>query len=149
LAAAASPGKLVSDILKDAGLHMFADLEEAIWRGTPPLTRQTCPLGSSRCLLVGDAAGYVEPFTGEGIGWALRSAVMACSLLTNGLDVWDAGLPDRWRKLHDRTFSRHQRHCRRIIQLLRSKTIRNVVLWSLRRAPYLAGPLVRRLNHLR
>jgi menaquinone-9 beta-reductase len=149
LAAAGSAGKLVSNILSDSGLPMFADLGAASWRGTPLLTRQTEPLGSNRCLIVGDAARYVEPFTGEGIGWAMQSAVLACALMTKGLDEWDAGLPDRWRKLHDQTFSRHQRQCRLIVRLMRSKTIRSVALWSLRRAPNLARPIVRQLDHLR
>jgi flavin-dependent dehydrogenase len=148
LGAVTSPGKLVSVILNNAGLPVPAGLEEAEWRGTPPLTRQTRPLGSHRCLLVGDAAGYVEPFTGEGIGWALQSAVLACTLLAEELGVWDADLPVRWKKLHDRAFGRHQRNCRRIVQLLRNKTVRTLVLWSLRRAPSLARPVVRRLDQL-
>ncbi|HEX2476943.1 MAG TPA: FAD-dependent monooxygenase [Lacipirellulaceae bacterium] len=148
LCAALSPGKLVSGILSNGGLPVPANLDEADWRGTPPLTRQTRPLGSHRCLLVGDAAGYVEPFTGEGIGWALQSAVLACSLLTTQRDEWDVELPGQWKKLHNRAFGRHQRNCRRIVQLLRNKTVRTVVLWSLRQAPILARPVVRRLDHL-
>jgi flavin-dependent dehydrogenase len=148
LSAAASPGKLVAEILTNAGLPLPANLDAAEWRGTPPLTRQTRPLGAERCLLIGDAASYVEPFTGEGIGWALQSAVLACSLLTNRFDAWDPELPARWKRLHDRAFGRHQRDCRRIVQLLRNKTVRTVVLWSLRRAPILARPVVRRLDHL-
>jgi flavin-dependent dehydrogenase len=97
---------------------------------------------------VGDAAGYVEPFTGEGIGWALRSAVLASSLLADGVDAWDASLEDRWTKLHDRTIRGHQRHCWWTIRLLRCKTIRNAVLWGLRRAPYLARPVIQRLDHV-
>jgi menaquinone-9 beta-reductase len=149
LRADTSPGKLISSILNHAGLPLPGDLDRVLWRGTPPLTRKTYPLGSNRCLLVGDAAGYVEPFTGEGIGWSLMSAVLACSLLANGLEVWDDRLPDRWKKMHDRAFGRHQRNCRRIVQLLRSKTVRTIVLWSLHRAPSLARPIVRRLDHLR
>jgi flavin-dependent dehydrogenase len=148
LGRAASPGELVARILIHAGLSVPAGFDEAEWRGTPPLTRETRPLGSYRCLLVGDAAGYVEPFTGEGIGWAIQSAVLACSLLGKELHVWDSKLPDRWKKLHDRAFGRHQRSCRRIVQLLRNKTVRTVVLWILRRAPTLARPVVRRLDHL-
>ncbi len=148
LAAAASPGQLISDILKDSGPTMSVDLGDAIWRGTPLLTRQSRPLALRRCLLVGDAAGYVEPFTGEGIGWAMRSAVLASTFLTNGLDEWNDGSPDRWSMLHDRTFGRRQRQCRRIVTLMRSKTLRRVALWSLQTAPKLARPLVRQLDHL-
>lgn len=150
LGAGTSPGKLISVILNHAGLPLpAADLDKLPWRGTPPLTRITYPLGSNRCLLVGDAAGYVEPFTGEGIGWALQSAVLACSLLADGLEVWDDRLPDRWKNMHSQAFGRHQRNCRRIVQLLRSKTVRTIVLRSLHRAPSLARPIVRRLDHLR
>jgi flavin-dependent dehydrogenase len=149
LGAGTPPGKLISGILEHAGLPLPGDLDQVPWRGTPPLTRKTYPLGSNRCLLVGDAAGYVEPFTGEGIGWALMSAVLACSLLANGLDVWDDRLPDRWKQIHDQAFGRHQRSCRQIVQLLRSKTVRKVVIWGLHRAPSLARPIVRRLDHLR
>ncbi|MFM7035246.1 MAG: hypothetical protein ACKOYJ_08710 [Planctomycetia bacterium] len=44
----------------------------AALRSTPPLTRRA-PLvdTADRLLRVGDAAGYVEPFTGKGIGWAM------------------------------------------------------------------------------
>lgn len=33
--------------------------------------------GDGRCLLVGDAAGLVDPITGEGIAWALSSGALA------------------------------------------------------------------------
>jgi flavin-dependent dehydrogenase len=42
-----------------------------------PLAHQSMPLSGPRCLLVGDAAGFLDPFTGEGIYAALRSAELA------------------------------------------------------------------------
>jgi flavin-dependent dehydrogenase len=56
------------------------------FRATPQLTRRA-PLvaGASRRLFrAGDAAGYVEPFTGEGIGWALSSARMLVAAMVDG-----------------------------------------------------------------
>ncbi len=41
--------------------------------GTPLLTRRRRNVASGNVLLTGDAAGYVEPFTGEGMTWALRT----------------------------------------------------------------------------
>ncbi|MCA9289809.1 MAG: FAD-dependent monooxygenase, partial [Phycisphaerales bacterium] len=41
------------------------------WFGAPPLARRRPCLATSRVLVIGDAAGYVEPFTGEGMAWAL------------------------------------------------------------------------------
>jgi geranylgeranyl reductase family protein len=42
-----------------------------------PLRKRNMPLQSGRALLVGDAAGLVDPLTGEGIFYAIRSAQIA------------------------------------------------------------------------
>jgi flavin-dependent dehydrogenase len=44
-------------------------------------------LGVDNVLLIGDAAGYAEPFTGEGIAQALRSADCAARAVLEGGDV--------------------------------------------------------------
>ena len=40
-------------------------------------------VASSRIALAGDAAGYVEPFTGEGIAYAIRSGQIAADTIAN------------------------------------------------------------------
>lgn len=53
-----------------------------------PCRRPGSPVQRGRALLVGDAAGLVEAFTGEGIYWAIRSAqIAACSILKGGLEL--------------------------------------------------------------
>ncbi len=42
-----------------------------------PIRKGFAPLTKGRALLVGDAAGLLEPFTGEGIGYAVRSGQLA------------------------------------------------------------------------
>lgn len=42
-----------------------------------PVRKRFAPLTKGRALLVGDAAGLLEPFTGEGIGYAVRSGQLA------------------------------------------------------------------------
>lgn len=42
-----------------------------------PLRKRHMPIQHGRALLVGDAAGLVDPFTGEGIFYAIRSAQIA------------------------------------------------------------------------
>src|ERR1700690_1055166 len=68
---ASEPEQMIRLILEDAGLSPPKFSRFDTWRGTIPLTRQTNRLSTHRVLLLGDAAGYAEPFTGEGIGWAL------------------------------------------------------------------------------
>ena len=42
-----------------------------------PVRKGFTPVAKGRTLLVGDAAGLLEPFTGEGIGYAVRSGQLA------------------------------------------------------------------------
>jgi menaquinone-9 beta-reductase len=146
LAAARSPGRLICRMISEAGLPAIAGLEGAEWRGTPLLTRHTRPLATNRCLILGDAAEYVEPFTGEGIGWAMESAVLASTLIQQGLEVWTEEIAERWERLYKRTLIRRQRSCRLTSWLLRNSTLRNVAVWTLRWAPFLASPVVRQLD---
>jgi geranylgeranyl reductase family protein len=50
-----------------------------------PLRSQRCPIQQGRVLLVGDAAGLADPFTGEGIYSSVRSAQIAASVLRETL----------------------------------------------------------------
>lgn len=57
-------------------------------------------VGSSRVLLIGDAAGLVDPFTGEGIYYAMRSGILATTAIVSG----GAQIAERYRKLVRETF---------------------------------------------
>jgi geranylgeranyl reductase family protein len=50
-----------------------------------PVRRKGMAIQSGRCLLLGDAAGLVDPVTGEGIYNAVRSAQMAAPVIENYL----------------------------------------------------------------
>ncbi|HET9495867.1 MAG TPA: geranylgeranyl reductase family protein [Chloroflexia bacterium] len=49
-----------------------------------PIRRPGTPVHRGRGLLVGDAAGLVEAFTGEGIYWAIRSGRIAARAIVDG-----------------------------------------------------------------
>lgn len=49
-----------------------------------PCRRPGAPVQRGRALLVGDAAGLVEAFTGEGIYWAIRSGQLAARAIVRG-----------------------------------------------------------------
>jgi geranylgeranyl reductase family protein len=46
-----------------------------------PMRRATAPLSDQRVLLVGDAAGVLDPLTGEGIFYSLRSVYLALPVI--------------------------------------------------------------------
>lgn len=57
--------------------------QDHAWRTITPLRRAPLPPAASRLFLVGDAARVVEPFTGEGIYYALRSGELAAESIVN------------------------------------------------------------------
>lgn len=86
IAAKGSPDrtkKYLADFVKGMGLD---DL--VVLRNSGHLTRcrdDRSPVGSGRVLLVGDAAGLLEPWTREGLSFATRSGTMAGRILSRGL----------------------------------------------------------------
>jgi geranylgeranyl reductase family protein len=51
------------------------------WRTITPLTRSPVPCAQENLLFIGDVARVVEPFTGEGIYYALRSGELAANAI--------------------------------------------------------------------
>jgi geranylgeranyl reductase family protein len=51
-----------------------------------PLRKKGTPLGRERILLVGDAAGLIDPLSGEGIYYALKSSYLATRAIRNFME---------------------------------------------------------------
>ncbi|HUF05779.1 MAG TPA: geranylgeranyl reductase family protein [Candidatus Binatia bacterium] len=66
-------------------------------RGAAPIGHRVRSVAGPGWLLIGDAAGFVDPFTGEGIHRALRSARAASAALRAGGDVAAAYRAERRR----------------------------------------------------
>jgi flavin-dependent dehydrogenase len=143
---ARSPGAVVADILTQSGRKPTIDLEAVSWHGTPPLTRSVTPLAFDRCLLIGDAAAYVEPFTGEGIGWAMHSAVLVAELVSRYRGYWGESIVQLWPAMYARALAHRQRSCRVLSQSLRIAAIRHLMTFGLSHVPALSIPIVQRLD---
>jgi len=77
---------LVSNPSNMAALRHWAEKQFALqqdhqWHTITPLTRAALVPARKKLFLVGDAARVVEPFTGEGIYYALRSAELAAQAI--------------------------------------------------------------------
>jgi flavin-dependent dehydrogenase len=133
---------LCQKILAEAGFATLPGLKESAWQLTAALSRRTIPLTGPRLLLLGDAAGYVEPFTGEGMGWAITSSLAALPLVLRGLEHWDGAIETEWRRLHRRWVAQKQRSCRVLAVVLRHPRIS----WGLHRLagsfPSVAGSMI-------
>lgn len=122
------------------------DVRDAHWQGTPLLTRQTRPIAGERFFLIGDATGYVEPFTGEGIAWALTTGQAVTPLVAQGIDRWDPALPQRWISHHHRLIARKQFFCQAVATLLRHPRLALAALRTSSLVPRLAEALIRHVN---
>lgn len=142
-------GERVAEILRSAWMPMVRGIEGATWRGTPRLHRQRQP-GCGRVIAVGDAAGYVEPFTGEGMAWGMQTGVLAARVIAERLAdrrpdaVAELGV--RYTRQYDRLLSRRRMPCRILTAVLRPTWTRRMLFQTLSAAPWLAGPVVRMLN---
>ncbi len=136
-------GEAATLTLAEAGFPAIPHLQAADWKGTPALTRTPDRIAGERWFAVGDASGYVEPFTGEGMAWAVGGAAAVARLVADG---WNPTLPAKWKQVHHRLVGRRQRFCRLLAPALRSGAIRSMMVSALRVLPVLASPFVRGLN---
>jgi flavin-dependent dehydrogenase len=137
------PGGAATTTLQEAGFPAIPDLQDRPWRGTPALTRAPRRVAGERWFAVGDAAGYVEPFTGEGMGWAVASAVAVAPLAAR---PWHPGLVREWEATHARLIRSRQATCRIAARVLRSPRLSRWAVRLLSVAPVLSRPVVAALN---
>ncbi len=138
---AGGPGPAVARLLRRAGGPAVPGLEEAKWRGTPFLTARRRRVAGRRLVVLGDAAGFIEPFTGEGMAWAMAAALAAAPLVEEGVRTWDDRLAARWQVTWTRLVGRRQLRCRLLALSLRRPVAVAAAVRLLRVAPRLAAPL--------
>jgi flavin-dependent dehydrogenase len=147
LAAAGGVAAAASQVLREAGFEPLPALALAAWQRTPALSRRSRPLAGHRYLLLGDAAGYVEPFTGEGMGWALMAALSSTPLALAALDNgWDDEFARDWSRSQAALMARRQRLCQALALVLRRPWSSRFLFDALRRWPSLADPLLAALH---
>lgn len=138
------PAVLIEQLLREAGTPVPVDLSTLSWRGTPPITCAAPSAASRRIFAIGDAAGYVEPFTGEGMAWAIQTAREVAPLVLQAVDHWTEELPARWDRLRRDTLGRRPARCRATSALFHHPRIAGAILpWISRLGPRWIEPLVR------
>jgi flavin-dependent dehydrogenase len=140
------PGAAAAQILREAGMPSVPEWARLSWRGTPPLTRRARKVALERMFVLGDAAGYVQPFTGEGIAWALAAAQAVAPLAMRGARHWQPELMREWTSLYRRIITCHQQTCRAMMMVLRHPGLTRAAIRVLAHFPSLARPVLRRLH---
>ena len=142
-------GPAAESVLAQVGWPRISGLMELPWKGTPALTRRANALAGERWFAIGDAAGYVEPFTGEGMAWAVASAAAVAPVAASAVHQWDAAHVGAWEAAHRRTVGKRQRACRVVARVLRSPALTALTVRALGVFPLLSRPVVASLNRSR
>lgn len=140
----ATPASVVADILSSVGMPPLPPSPSGGWKGTPHLTRYPERVGGERVFRVGDAAGYVEPFTGEGMCWAMSAAIAVAPLAAEAVRGWRPDLLEVWGEYQRTALGRARRLCRALAPALRRPGLVQASLGVLGLFPSLAAPMVRR-----
>jgi flavin-dependent dehydrogenase len=141
-----SVGDAIGSILLAAGIAVPAGLDQAEWRGRPPLTSRPSRVAAERLFVIGDASGYVEPFTGEGIAAAFESALAVAPLLVPAAQHWQPSLSEMWEEVHRRAVRERQGASRVLAWTLRRPWTTAAALGVCRAFPPAAKYLIRRIN---
>ncbi|QDU19539.1 NAD(P)/FAD-dependent oxidoreductase [Urbifossiella limnaea] len=139
-------GPAAADVLKTTRWPLPASVADAAWKGTPTLTRTPSQVAGRRTFAVGDAAGYVEPFTGEGMAWALAGAAALAPIVQEAASGWTEAHAAAWRAAHARVVRGRQGVCRAAARALRSPTFTRIAVRALSLLPVLARPVTAALN---
>ena len=140
-----TPEAVLRGILEREGVLAGFEIVRGI-RGTPYLTRRRRIHGRRRMFLVGDATGYVEPFTGEGMSWALNSALRVAPLAAAARDRWSESLLVEWERIHRRKIVGRQPVCRILRNLLGRPSITSMLIHMIAVAPGWTRPVVASFN---
>ncbi|MDZ4860425.1 MAG: FAD-dependent monooxygenase [Candidatus Hydrogenedentes bacterium] len=133
-------------LLNDAGFSTIPDINDIVWKGTPLLTQRPAAVAGHRTFLVGDSAGYVEPFTGEGMKWALTSAVALAPIASAASENYSREHEHAWRMAHRNVVSSRTRTCIALSAALRRPWIVSAAIRVISIRPGVAGPFVRKIN---
>ncbi len=153
----------IQQILGDCGFGPVSDDAWHALQTTPPLTRLR-RVGFKRLLAVGDAASYVEPFTGEGMAWAIESGIAAGQTVAAWLpnealarspQDTQSGASSRsdlgeiWCRRYSKMMRERKWICRWLTKLVASNWWLKCLPLAIRTAPWAARWVVNRLNQSR
>ncbi|MEN9554665.1 MAG: hypothetical protein RLZZ232_951 [Planctomycetota bacterium] len=144
-----SPLNCLRDIFHSAGVVPPQGLDTAVVRGTIPLTRRTSSYAGTRLLLLGDTTGYVEPFTGEGMAWAITAATIAVPLAMRTLSLgWSRDAEHEYSRRIQRCVMREQGVCRALSSILSHPLLLRLTFAGASLLPAVTRTLIRRVNRL-
>jgi len=143
------PAQAAHAILRQTPFPPLPGLDDLDWKGTPPLTRTYSATTLPRVLALGDAAGYIEPFTGEGIAWALDAALAVAPIAATAVNHHDHHIEHAWQQRYRGLITRRQWICKAMAAGLRHPRWVQWGVTAVSWVPLLARPLIYEINRAR
>jgi flavin-dependent dehydrogenase len=142
------PAGVIERILNECGLEGAgcAPAPPAAFVGTGILTRRRAVVGRGRVLAIGDACGYVEPFTGEGMAWAIRGALAAAEVLPMRAAAIGADVGEQWRRRFENDIRPRQKWCRGLRHVLGNQRLAVLGVSAAQFAPWGARRLAQQVS---
>jgi menaquinone-9 beta-reductase len=139
------PGMAAQHLLSSASLPTIPNLAQLDWHGTPPLTRSRA-VSADRIFATGDSASYAEPFTGEGMAWAMASGRAVVPFVLKVLSGQEKFAGSAWQKHHARLIASKQRTTLILGRFLRQPQLVELSAKAINFMPSLAAPIVRHIT---
>ena len=141
------PDELLNEVARSWPL-LAAALQEgrpSRWNAAGPLPWKPTRIADESTALVGDAAGYAEPFSGEGMRWAFESAYgLARAWRQHG--GWSAAAAQTYSKWHGDHIARRQQKTLRTAWFLAQPTRASIMCQAARSFPRVASWLACRMT---
>ncbi|HVJ84644.1 MAG TPA: hypothetical protein VM452_03310, partial [Caulifigura sp.] len=88
----------------------------------------------------------VEPFTGEGMAWAIEGGLTLAPIVRAGVERWSDDLARDWDHAYRRRIRRSQWICRGFLQALHRPGLGRVVAAVFKRFPRAADRIIAAIN---
>lgn len=138
----------VVDLLGNSNTYV-ENLAGERWVGTPCLSHSLKTLSWERIFVIGDAAEYSEPFTGQGIGWALTASMTLMPYITSHLQLSPANQWEVWSNCYKNLLNRQQRFSRALSFFLHRPFLTKMSLRATRQMPGLTELLLENAFRIR
>jgi menaquinone-9 beta-reductase len=134
------------EVLGDLGLADLRLEQVDHFVAAGPMPCRPREVANGYAALIGDAAGYVEPFTGEGITWALHSAEILADVLAQvSPGIWNLALAARYAARWRALVARRHRICDMLARTLDRPRIWPWMLTLGASYPWLTRQVVRKV----
>ncbi len=144
--AASSVDGVIRKMLVDAAVVAPDAWRRVDWQGTPSLTSRPNRVAAERLFVIGDAGGYVEPFSGEGMATALESALAVAPLAVEAVQAWQPSLIAEWVAKHRQLVVDQQTTCRQLAWMLRHTWAAASAIGLCRAQPWIAQRFIAKVS---